>query len=230
MSALSPDEIHIWTIALDMPGRAVEMLSAALADEERARRAGLHEVAQQRRFTAARGAARVILGGYLGVPPQQLRWRVGRWGKPMIAGGLCFSLSHSGNRALLAVTGGREVGVDVERRRDDFQAVRFAARYFPPDERELVRNAERDGDRGCFARLWTRKEACVKAAGVRLGQGLKLPVAGSGAVLSVRDPAGVIPGSWLVRDVAVGEGYVAAVAATGGLPYRTISHQWRPDA
>ncbi|MFE5460063.1 4'-phosphopantetheinyl transferase family protein [Nocardia sp. NPDC056564] len=232
MRALSPAEVHIWTIALDMPGGAVAALAAALAAEERSHCAALPEAEQRRRFVAARGASRVILGRYLGMPPEQLSWRTGRWGKPMIADcadSLCFSLSHSGSIALLAVTGGREVGVDVERWRPGFAAVAFADRYFPPQERALVRIAERHGEPGGFLRLWTRKEACVKAAGARLGQGLKLPVAG-GEVLSVCDPSGRLPGSWLVRDVPVPDGYAASVAAAGSASYRLYSQHWRPNA
>jgi len=66
---------------------------------------------------ASRGALREILGRYLGLPANELRFETSRHGKPHLAsaeGELEFNLSHSSSLALVAVAR-REVGVDVER-------------------------------------------------------------------------------------------------------------------
>jgi|SRR5690349_17497261 len=65
----------------------------------------------------SRRALRGILGRYLGLPADELRFERGRHGKPRLAepeGEIEFNLSHSGSLALVAVAR-REVGVDVER-------------------------------------------------------------------------------------------------------------------
>ena len=66
---------------------------------------------------ASQWALREILGRYLGLPGEELRFAANRHGKPRLAdpeGELAFNLSHSGSLALVAVAR-REVGVDVER-------------------------------------------------------------------------------------------------------------------
>lgn len=97
---------------------------------------------------ASRWALREILGRYLGLPANELRFETNRHGKPSLAtpeAELAFNLSHSGSLALVAVAG-REVGVDVERIR-----------------------AKRPVD---FYRRWADREARVKW----LGTGLTGPV------------------------------------------------------
>lgn len=83
---------------------------AAPEDEVHVWRVALDTVASDR-------ALRVILGRYLGLPADELRFETGSHGKPRLAapeGELEFNLSHSGSLALVAVAR-REVGVDVER-------------------------------------------------------------------------------------------------------------------
>ncbi|MGB2570923.1 4'-phosphopantetheinyl transferase family protein [Micromonospora citrea] len=212
--------VHLWPIALDQPPSVVATLHTTLDPGERRRAAEHGDAALSRRFVVARGVARVVLGRYLDRPAASLCWSTGRWGKPALADAatLCFNLAHTADVALLAITGGRPVGVDIERRRTGFPATTFADRYFPAVERDLVRTGGPDA----FLRLWTRKEAWVKAAGDRVGRGLALPVAGTGPVLPVRDPAGRIPGSWLLHDLPAPPGHAACVALAGTRPVRPL--------
>ncbi|SCG76334.1 4'-phosphopantetheinyl transferase family protein [Micromonospora coxensis] len=218
-STPSDGVVHLWPIALDQPPSVVAALHASLDPGER-RAADHGDAALHRRFVVARGVARAVLGAYLDRPAASLRWSTGRWGKPALADApaLRFNLAHTADVAVLAVSGGRPVGVDIERRRPELPAVALAERYFPAVERDLVRTGGRDA----FLRLWTRKEAWTKAAGDRMGRGLALPVAGAGPVLPVRDPTGRIPGSWLLHDLPAPPGYAACVALAGALPVRPL--------
>ncbi|HEV2635721.1 MAG TPA: 4'-phosphopantetheinyl transferase superfamily protein [Actinocrinis sp.] len=76
-----------------------------------------------------------------------------------------------------------------------------------------------------FARLWCRKEACVKAHGARLAEGLGLPVWEAGPLV-VRDPTGALPGACRVRDVPAPIGYRAAVALGGEQPFTVRWRVW----
>jgi 4'-phosphopantetheinyl transferase len=71
--------------------------------------------------------------------------------------------------------------------------------------------------------VWARKEACVKAAGLRLVQGLPVPVGGPDDRV-VRCDAG----AYRVCDVAVPAGWRAAVALAGVRRYRVVGHAWTP--
>lgn len=97
------------------------------------------------------------------------RWGVSPWepvttlpaGKPVFAGreDMWFSLSHSGRYALCAVSN-LPVGADVQLMRPVNLSM---ARRLHPQERDwLSRQAEEERE-DAFFRLWTRKEAWVKA-------------------------------------------------------------------
>ncbi|MEO3872002.1 4'-phosphopantetheinyl transferase superfamily protein [Nonomuraea sp. B12E4] len=226
---MSPDdEVHLWPIPLAEvregdsawrgPGRAAW---EELAPDERARALRTRDPRARARYVAARSRLRRTLASYLGVEPGAVRLRRGRHGKPELAGdGPRFNLSHSGDVALLAVSATRDVGVDVERVRHDMDVVRLAHRFFTPGEYALVRGAERPPD--AFARLWTRKEACVKALGGTLFQGLAAPIAGGGGTRVVVKPGG--GGALRVTDLHAPEGFAAAVAVDGARPFLVV---WR---
>jgi len=226
MAALPDHVVHVWRIGLaagpEVVARCHDLLDAA----ERRRALGFGPVALRRRFTVSHGAARAILSGYLGAAPERLDLRVGRWGKPRLAGsaGVQFNLSHTADVALLAVAGQRPVGVDIAHRRAGFPAGAFAARYFTAAERALVHA----GGQAVWLRLWARKEAWVKAAGVPISAGVTLPVAWSGAGRCVRDRTGRIPGSWRLRDLPTPAGYAASVALAGGRPYQVVCREFAP--
>ncbi|OEJ97324.1 hypothetical protein J116_025600 [Streptomyces thermolilacinus SPC6] len=218
------DEVHLWQFPLDLPPGAY---LALLDPRERARHEAQPSGTGRDRYAVAHGTKRLILGSCLGLPPARVPLRVGRWGKPEVAGhGLRFSLAHCGGRALLGVCGHREIGVDLERPRSGLDPVRFAARWFRPEEAARVAEAEPADRWGEFLKLWTRKEACVKAAGGRLAQSLTLPV-GHGPH-AVADPSGRLPGSWWVDDVQGPDGCAAAVALAGTGPFRPVPRSWAP--
>ncbi|MFJ2865088.1 4'-phosphopantetheinyl transferase family protein [Kitasatospora sp. NPDC087314] len=171
----------------------------------------------------AHAATRIVLGERLGRPPAALSFTRGPWGKPEVEGaaGLYFSLSHSGEIALLALAS-RPVGVDVELARADLDIDRLAGRFFPPEERRLV---ARDGH-DAFTRLWTRKEACVKASGGRLTQGMGIPVAHTGREATVHARSGPLPGPWRVADLPLPEQYAGSVALIGDGPFNVSRRMW----
>ncbi|THC50583.1 4'-phosphopantetheinyl transferase superfamily protein [Streptomyces sp. A1499] len=237
----APDVVEVWRIPLggdDAPADLADLVGV-LDAEERSRAALAAREELRRRFVIAHGATRHVLGRRLGTAPGALRFSRGPWGKPEVADapGLRVSLTHSGDLALLAVTGsGRAVGVDVESLRPDGDGLRLARRFFPAAERDLVTG----GDAGrVFTRLWTRKEACVKAAGGRLTQGFAVPVGhGTGREaeehtepVTVRGPDSGLPGPWTLRDLVMPDpGYSAAIALDGEGPFRTRLRVWRAAA
>jgi 4'-phosphopantetheinyl transferase len=221
----TPDDVHVWLIRAVIPATDAGGLAAVLDEDER-RRAARHVIDQhRRRFIAAHGVARVIIGHRLGVPAERIGWRRGPHGKPELTGtpDLHVNMSHSGDLAMLAMTDGRRCGIDVQLLPDPTQAVRLARRFFPAEETRFVASAAEPADRvHRFGLLWTRKEACVKATGARLVPGLRLPVRGG----VVRDPGGPLPGPYRVRDLTAPARFMAAVALEGDRPFRVLRHWW----
>jgi 4'-phosphopantetheinyl transferase len=255
------DLVHVWLIPTDQPPPVLAKLAALLDDEERRRAAGHRSAVERARFVAAHGATRRIVAAQLGLDPGGFHWRRGEHGKPEpdIDAEARISISASAQIALVAVvqpkpaaTGSaptpREVGIDIERVVADHEANRLAARFFPPEQAEYIASApEEGGPAERFATLWCRKEACVKALGGRLVQGLGLAVPGD-APLVVRFPAaerGSEHGSrrepelepesqpesepeYRVSDVPTPRHFRAAVALTGAAPYQLRCHLWSP--
>jgi phosphopantetheinyl transferase len=140
-----PDAVEIWLIPTDQPPAVLEDLAALLDPGERRRAAEFAVPEDGRRFTAAHGAMRVILGRRLHAPPEKLVWGHGGHGKPELTGrwtGARANLSTCERLAMLAVTGNREIGVDLELVRADDVALRMSARYFPPAEVRFVAEGE----------------------------------------------------------------------------------------
>ncbi len=168
---LAPGEIHLWRAALDNPVRLAGA-EAVLSREEIMRAGRFVNTLDRERFIAAHGALRMVLGLYLSADPQSLEFRNGPAGKPSLVQtftDLRFNLSHSGDLALIAVTRGREVGVDVERVQRDIELDPIVEHYFEPEEAWDLRTAPPNERVSRFFDLWTRKEACLKAEGTGLG-------------------------------------------------------------
>jgi 4'-phosphopantetheinyl transferase len=148
-----------------------------------------------------------------------------------------FNLSHSGGIALIGVARGFEVGVDIERHRPDTELTGPAEIVMSDGElRAWLELSEEDRYRGFF-RLWTRKEAYIKATGRGLFADLnKITVPVNPERMpgpsTVEDEIG--QGSWTTADLDAPEGYSAAVCWEGDgdrqvvmpeLSHEEVSHE-----
>jgi phosphopantetheine--protein transferase-like protein len=86
--------------------------------------------------------------------------------------GLVLSFSSSGATALACASKTRDVGIDIESLRTIADAARLSARFFSPPEAELVARALPEERDRLFLRLWTAKEAGLKAVGEGIETGL----------------------------------------------------------
>lgn len=77
-----------------------------------------------------------------------------------------FSLSHSGHYAV-ATSSNREIGIDIEEKKQNKMRLKVANRFFHPEEYERLKNTkDRQEQTELFYRIWTMKESFVKAAGM----------------------------------------------------------------
>lgn len=214
---LDPGTVVVASIRLDEPPARI-----ILDDEEQQRAQRFVFERDRRRFTAAHSAMRTTLGHYLGIAPEDVRFATAARGKPHLsnpARDIRFNLSHSGERALLAVTLGREVGVDIEQTREVSDMVSIAERVFSPSERDRLLQTPDDRQLEVFFRLWTRKESFIKA----LGEGMYFPLRefevsteadGSQLLLSCT-AAPQSMDRWTTRSLPSEPGYTAAITVEG---------------
>lgn len=215
--------VHLWRGSLDQPAERVGTLAGALSPDELARAARFRTARLRDRFTVGRGALRTLLGRYLGLDPAALRFAYSAHGKPSLAHPLCapsleFNLAHAEDQILLAFARAQPLGVDVEqtRPRPNFDALDLAERFFAPDEYAALRGLPTEQRHRAFCRVWTCKEAYLKAC----GEGLSLPLdsfsvaAAPGAAPSLLRVAGRPdePDRWTLRVCEPAPGYVAALA------------------
>lgn len=148
-------------------------LEQLLSDDELDRAARFRFERDRQRFAARRALLRVVLARACGEDPKALRFAYGPQGKPRLEGtDLEFSASHSDGVAAFAIARAAEVGVDVERIREDVDVDGLAHRFFAPAEAEALARLEPPERRSAFFAVWTAKEAFVKA----IGRGLSYPL------------------------------------------------------
>lgn len=233
--SLAPSDVHVWQADLDAPEMVRHRLGRLLVPEEQARAARFYFERDRQRYLAGRGLLRLLLGRYLGRPPEGLELTYNRYGRPSLAGSdnlppLHFNLSHSGPIALFAFTLDRPLGVDVERIRSDLDHEKIAERFFSLRERQVLHNLSAMDMALGFFNAWTRKEAYIKA----LGMGLSLPLDSFDVTLAPGRPARLLearqqPGEadhWTLYDLAPRPGYCGALAVRDrGLTL----HHWSCD-
>ena len=186
-----------------------ERLAAAIPEARREKLAAFrHEGARCLSLAASLLLVRALSDEGLGAGEIALT----EYGKPCLPQlpDFHFSLSHSGNMALCAVSD-EEVGCDIELPRG-FDP-NLARRFFHPAEQEwLFSQPEAEQSTGFF-RLWTCKESFMKA----LGLGLSLPL-DSFAVIpgeEVQLTQSADPRPWQLRSLRDGESCLALCSLTG---------------
>ena len=213
-TAVREGEVHVWHGTLEASPDPVTP-----AEESRARRMGSSR--RRREFLVARGALRRVLAGALGIDPLVVPIREGAHGKPdLVPRGpglppIGFNLSHSGDRFIVALALGLDPGVDVELIRPRRSLDLLARHCFSPAERRAV--AGDPDPMHAFYRVWSRKEAVIKADGRGVSIGLDRFDVSAGeppALLRARWN-GAVPDEaarWSLRSLDAGPGYAAALA------------------
>jgi len=219
-------------VSLTVGAEQYDCFSQSLSSDEIARADRFKFERDRRRFVVGRGALRRILASYLERDPKSIHFAYGPHGKPMLAdaatsGGLEFNASGSDELAVCAVTAGRCVGVDIEFCRP------IADRDLPDQclttaERTVLQAMDPERRLAAFYRLWTLKEAFLKAT----GDGLSGPMSSVEFDMTPDRPIRLVGAPKLVSEqncwdfveFAPGPHHVGAVVVSGRgceLCYRT---------
>jgi 4'-phosphopantetheinyl transferase len=162
------------------PARHLDQAWRCLSAEETERAARFFKDADRVRYVLAHAMLRTLLARRLAAAPAGFAFATGPNGKPRLAGpgaGIAFNLSYGDAMVALAFAR-RPVGVDVEALRDNLAFGEIGRRFFRPDELQYLESGPGPGVRDRFFRLWTRKEAVLKALGVGLSGLGKVSVLG----------------------------------------------------
>jgi 4'-phosphopantetheinyl transferase len=217
------DETHLWMAELASPILPICELAGFLSEDEEKRFERFRSDRDRRRFVACRGILRALVGCYLGLDPGAVEFEYGPYGKPGVKQGdgqdLHFSVSHSDDIALYALTWRRGIGVDVEHLRPVPLADKIVESCFTPRERAAYAALSPAKRKEAFFHAWTCKEACLKAIGV----GLSVPLQSVEVLFGEEDAAEVRwlekesekTAPWIVHAFEPKRNYAAAVAVEG---------------
>ncbi len=222
--ALPKDEVQLWRVDLEAIRGDETRWQGVLSPDEKTRAARFHFHRDRQLYVASRAMLRTILAAYLTSNPADLSFSYSQKEKPSLAGtqaasGLAFNVSHSGGVGLYAFTLQREIGVDVEVIRRDFDVEPMAQRFFSAHEQTQLAALPKEERVDAFFRCWTRKEAFLKAT----GDGLSLPLnqfdvslepLQTSLLLATR-PDSAEADRWFLREVPGGIGYNAALCVRG---------------
>ena len=219
--SLSSGEVHVWRAALEQPPEVQESFLCTLDADEQTRAGRFHFEKHRRRFIVGRGVLRLLLGRYLDLRPEDVRFAYGPYGKPALdaahhAATLRFNASHSHELAVYAFAQDHDVGIDVEYIKDDFATEEIAERFFSASEVQALRALRVEQRAAAFFRCWTRKEAYIKA----IGSGLSHPLDQFDVTLAPNEPAALLrdhrdpdaSAGWEMFNLDVAAGYVGALA------------------
>jgi 4'-phosphopantetheinyl transferase len=234
--SVQPDTVQVWAFVLDGPPEFVALCRSLLSPEEQQRADRFVFERDRVRHTVAHALLRQLLSRYCSsdssVSPRSLRFSTTHTGKPSLqfpAVPLQFNLSHSEDRALLAVSSGFALGADIEKVRTNIEALAISQHYFFGSERDDIARATEAARAETFFRYWVAKEAVLKAQGIGLGFPLdRFRVAfeeqTNSATVETLDPERLAP-EWRVKLLSCEDGWVAAVAAAG-TAWKVVTDPW----
>lgn len=251
-------EVHLWVFLRDagaLAAHAADGLLELLSSSERARVTSVADPKARRQLVMNRVLLRSVLACYLDASPAGLVLVNGSNGKPRLDAELAgmdlqFNLSHTSSWVLLGCTLGAPLGVDVEEVREGRDVLGLSRRYFSTPEVESLAALPAAQLSAAFFRVWTAKEALLKAD----GHGLEVPwqavateLRASKAVAGMQLPGCVsMPESlplpefhhpelgassaWNCLQFRVGSNHVACVAVRHPSPtygFPQLHAQWR---
>lgn len=152
-------------------------------------------------FVAAHALKRCLLSLVGDLPPSAWRFVAGQLGKPQLdpmldRPRLRFNLSHSRGLVACAVGLDHDLGLDVETVEPRNDALSIAECVFAPSELALLRGAAPGERPDLFVRVWTLKEAYVKATGQGMASCALDGFAFAPSALRLERAAGDDPAGW----------------------------------
>jgi 4'-phosphopantetheinyl transferase len=214
--AVQPGVVQLWHASLAVSESDIDRLSGMLTAEELQRANRFRVEDAKNRFIAARSALRILLGRASETHPRKVAFAFGANGKPRLAeGGPCFNASDSGDVVAIGLAQ-EELGIDIEIKRPMARRIRLARRICTARELEQFESlpaAEREIE---ILRLWTCKEAALKAVGTGLRGGLRnvefeLPAHDRPEVRKLLDETG----GWTLLPGDLGPDIICSVVVRG---------------
>jgi 4'-phosphopantetheinyl transferase len=169
---MTPDTntIYVWHSAFETMLPFLPLFDSWLSSDEIKKANTFYFERDQKAYRISHACLRFIISQYLNASPTEHLFKKHRLGKPALTTeALSFNLSHSKTHFAVAIHAQHPVGVDIESMAREKDTHAIAQRFFHPEEYKWL-DAK---DPATFYRLWTCKEAILKAIGCGLSMQLK---------------------------------------------------------
>ena len=218
---ISTRRVDVWLTSTELAEEQVLEYKKLLSGAELARAEKLAVAVKYKEFVVTRGLLKQMLSKVTGLDVSALHFNHGEHGKPCLAGNVAgknvvFNVSHSHGMALVAITLGNRLGIDLEKLRQEVEWQALARRFFSDAEFRALSRQPDDCRMKSFFTCWTRKEAFVKAVGNGIAYGLKefdvsIDPGGSAGLLNIRGDSEEAA-DWVIKNIPMNENYAAALA------------------
>ena len=230
---LTAPDLYIWCASLNASPDELSRFSSLLSPDEKTRAEKFYFERDANRYIVGRGILRLLVGAYLGMEASRIEFTYGPHGKPAVEAIfqnkiLQFNLSHSNDQAVYIFGWDRSVGIDIEHIRPMQDADDFAEQFYSARERDLINSLSGDEKWTAFFKIWTCKEAFLKAN----GSGLTVPLdhteihlqSDGSVTLTFTDEVAGQAAPWHIETFEPVVDYQAAIAVAGH-PCRIIFRQ-----
>ena len=223
---LQIDGVHIYIVDIAAYVRHVDDYLRLLSEEERQRALGIRFERVRISYVVMRGLLRFVLSKYIKLSPSRLNFSCNSHGKPGLAGGVKFNISHSGVKGIIGIAG-EEMGVDIEKIDPRHISPEMIENVFTENEKEYLKKLDKKETVMAFYRGWVRKESIIKA----WGTGLTHPV--NQLETCLNKPACLTRHArarWYTCDVKLRDSdYLAALTVSTGSGKPTVKLFYQPE-
>lgn len=173
IQSLAINQPHVWQINLTPSAQQPPLPEEVLSDAEWIKVNRLRQPLHRQRAILMRIQLRLLLAQYLHTAAADIQFSYDQFGKPQLKDrALFFNVSHSADRALVAISLSDGLGVDIEYWRPVEQMEAIVNRHYSTAEKVYWRALSLEQREAVFFNIWTCKEAFIKATGRGLGMGL----------------------------------------------------------
>jgi 4'-phosphopantetheinyl transferase len=226
--------IDVWQSPVRLPAEQLEKYANSLSAEERQRAAKFAIPDKYEEYVVSHGLLRKSLAHVLGRAVSEFEFDYGASRKPFLkktdaSQNPVFNISHSHGQVLVAISMNRNIGVDIEKIRNNVEYEKLALRFFSAAEHAALMQLPETQRVAAFFATWTRKEAFVKAVGKGIAFGLSEfevnidPLESPKMLVTRWDPTDVE--KWLLASIETENDYFATVASDGG-QFQLRCWQW----
>lgn len=169
-------EIHVWQAYLtdNLIDSNMELLNrqfSCLDSEEQERAQKFYFTKDKVKFIQGRYLLKSIIANYLEKDIKKIQFKYNEYGKPELISNkksLYFNISHSNNFMVMAFSKKDHLGIDVEFNDQQDVSYLISSNIFTNKELSYFDNLDSQEKQVVFYKLWTSKEAYLKALGVGL--------------------------------------------------------------